>query len=161
MRATAATGTTTATAILPAGDMPELLLELPPDVDRAAAADEVEDEDVEEEEVDAGVGPKTGAELVDVTNTVSGGLLDWVMTTGPTATAAVDEDEVVGVVDGEAGRAGVVLVVGVADTSVGGIEVVDVATTGVLAGSDADCEGLKEKEVEVVVTAPTGKGPAR
>lgn len=73
IRATAATGTTTATAILPPGDIPEVLVASAPDVERAAAPEDVDDDEcVEDEELEDVTEGKRGSDCVDV----------WVIVTG-------------------------------------------------------------------------------
>ena len=101
IKATATTGTTTATAIFPPADRPEVVEGIAPAVARAAEPD-VEDDDFEllELGVVVSVG-NTGGDWVDVTIIVSSA--DWVL---PAASVDAGKTDVITCV--EAGACGVV-----------------------------------------------------
>lgn len=119
MSATAATGTTTATAILPGADKPlDALFASALDVEGGAVADEVEEERVELGDVVLVSEGNRGLDAVEVRRTVTGWLLAPVVvegctvTGGPATTTGVEEvdvdDEDVEGVGGTGAGAGVV-----------------------------------------------------
>lgn len=160
MSATAATGTTTATAILPGADKPlEPLSASAPEVEGGAVAEVVDEDEIDVEGVGSVTEGKLSEDCVEVMRTVTGWLfapvLISVRTVGPAtgmgATGVVVEDvdeEEVDVVDGNAAGACVVELGGT--MIVGGREVVWVTGGGTLVAVSVSGVGANEKDVGVV-----------
>jgi hypothetical protein len=142
--------------------MPEFVVASAPDVERAAAPEDVDEERVEDEELEDVTDGNRGSECVDVWVMVTGGPVDprlsvgvWViMVTGAGATEVM-ADVVGGVVDGDAATTSTEVEPEGDRVVIGAVE--NDTTVDWLLSVTVDGGTLKGEDVEVVVMP--GKGP--